>query len=63
MPQGTILGPLFLNLQSVDMAARVDNETKRIQYAEDNDNLILIPPLTKQSQVEAKCQKTKSIFS
>ena len=37
-PQGTILGPLFFNLQSNDMATRIDNETKRIQNADDTVN-------------------------
>ena len=57
MPQGTILGPLFLNLQSVDMATMVDNETKRIQYADDNVNLILIPPLTSKVKLKQNAKK------
>ena len=53
MPHGTILAPLFLNLQSNDIATRIDNETKRMQYADDTVNLTFDSSIDK-SKVKLK---------
>ena len=53
MPQGTLLVPLFLKMQSNDIATRIDNETKRIQYADDTVNLTFDSSIEK-SKVKLK---------